>query len=119
MILVHRPFDMNIRSEVISFNSEMALKFLSRLLGLMFRRNFGRIDGMIFSPCRAIHTFFMRFAIDVICVDETYKITEFAQRLVPNRTYIPKRSPKYMIELPAGTIERHYIKAGDEIQFYA
>ena len=43
--------------------------FSARLLGLMFRKGMPEDAALLIPGCNAIHTFFMRFAIDVAFLD--------------------------------------------------
>ena len=45
---------------------EVAEGFFSRFLGLMGRRALGASQGLLIPRCKSVHTWFMRFAIDVI-----------------------------------------------------
>lgn len=93
----------------------MSGNFYQRLLGLMFRKSFGRIDAMILNPCSAVHTFFMRFSIDVICLDKDSMIIDLAHALPPGRVFRPHARASTIIELPPGTIEQSNIGQGDNV----
>lgn len=62
-----------------------------------------------------IHTFFMRYPIDLIVLDRQNKVRVLKQKVLPNRVVL--WSPKFqsVLELPAGTIEKNGIKVGDTI----
>ncbi len=49
--------------------AEIADTFSKRLLGLMFRSGLPIDNGLLLDPCSSIHTFFMRFPIDVVYLD--------------------------------------------------
>lgn len=49
--------------------TEIAHTFLKRLLGLMFRSGLPPGNALLLEPCTGIHTFFMRFPIDVVYLD--------------------------------------------------
>lgn len=104
--------------DTIAEHAEPAATFKSRLLGLMFRKSFGAIDAMVLSPCRSIHTFFMRFPLDILCLDSTDTIADIAERVSPWRAFIPCGQVSKIVELPAGAIKLHNIKKGEKIHIY-
>lgn len=64
-----------------------------------------------------IHTFGMKFPIDVVVLDSEFKIIALTQRLAPNRIFL--WSPRYyhVIELPAGEIQKETLTIGTKIIF--
>ena len=82
---------------------EIADDFFSRLIGLMFRGNaklplLFEIPQKINSRKRSsIHSFFMRFDIVLVFIDEENSVYEIAD-LTPWNYYVPKKSAKYIVE---------------------
>jgi|DewCreStandDraft_4_1066084.scaffolds.fasta_scaffold78333_2 uncharacterized membrane protein (UPF0127 family) len=103
------------RAAVIAHSAAVADSFASRFLGLMFRRAFGRADALVLTPCASIHTFFMRFCIDVIFTDAAGRIVDLRESLRPWRCFMPRRGARAALEMPAGAIRTHNIKTGDMI----
>lgn len=62
-----------------------------------------------------IHTFGMKFPIDVIVLDSAYRVVQTCTALSPNRVFV--WNPKYyhVIELPANTVSRRDIRTGEKI----
>lgn len=50
----------------ITIKVEVADNFIKRFLGLMGRKTLAEDEGLLLKPCSSIHTFFMKFTIDVI-----------------------------------------------------
>ena len=90
-----------------------------RFRGLMFRRNF---EALFFklpkSRRQSIHTFFLRFSIDVIFLDSNFFVIEICQRLKPWRIHRPKMDVSYIVELQAGTIFRKNVKIGHKLTLH-
>lgn len=110
-------------SEICS--AELANTFIKRALGLMFRKSLGENEGMLIEfsksiSSRDIHSFFMRFPIELIFIDESNKIAEIAQ-LKPWSYCSPKEKAalKYVLEVNSGFSSKNNIKTGDtlEIEF--
>ena len=62
---------------------EIADNFLKRLRGLMFRRRLDSGRGLLLAPCNSVHMLFMRFAIDVVYLDENFRIKKIVRSLTP------------------------------------
>ena len=62
---------------------ESADNFLKRLRGLMFRRRLDSGRGLLLAPCNGVHMLFMRFAIDVVYLDDDFRIKKIVRSLMP------------------------------------
>ncbi len=60
-----------------------ASTFFSRTKGLMGLRDLPSSRCLWIVPCSGIHTFFMKFAIDVIFVNKQLKITAVIKNIAP------------------------------------
>ncbi len=87
---------------------------LSRLKGLLGRRSLPSGEGMLIRPASAVHTSFMRFAIDVVFLDRDLHVVHVAEDLRPWRA-AGKRGAKSVLELPAGEARRRSIRTGDRL----
>ena len=67
---------------------------------------------MLIRPTWSVHTAFMRFAIDVVFLDEELTVLKVARRLRPWRAAARWRAHS-ALELPAGECERLGIDVGD------
>lgn len=104
-------------TEELLSNIRLATTFLTRLRGLMFYQRMPQIDGLLFSPCNSIHTFWMRFAIDVIFMDRDGKVVVVYEQLPPNRVTKTVKNAYYVLETEAGFAEKFTIKAGDHLSW--
>jgi hypothetical protein len=89
----------------------------SRLLGLLGRAGLAPDDGLLLTPCTSIHTFFMRFAIDVLYLDRNHVVVKAVQALRPFRLSACLRGAHSVLELQAGVIEASGTQAGDRLAF--
>ncbi|MBI2835244.1 MAG: DUF192 domain-containing protein, partial [Acidobacteria bacterium] len=55
----------------------------SRMIGLLARRSLDEGDGLVLQPCSMVHTWFMRFAIDVIFLDRHGTVLRVVDTLRP------------------------------------
>lgn len=87
----------------------LADRFLTRLKGLMFAASIGPDDGLWIVPCRGIHTFLMRFPIDVIFLDRNRRVVQLCGNVQPNRMGVMCLTAESVIECRAGFIARNGI----------
>ena len=101
---------------VVADPVEVAKSFLARGLGLMFRSRLPENGGLLIHGCNGIHMMFMRFPIDAVFVDKKGMVVKTYRRLPPWVGLVPLvwRADK-VAELPAGTIDRHGIRVGDQL----
>ena len=66
-----------------SLQVEVADSFCTRLRGLMGRKSLPAGKGLLIAPCSSIHMCFMRFAIDVIYIDQDYRVLKMVYGLKP------------------------------------
>ena len=82
-----------------------ARSFASRVLGLAFLREIPRGEALFIADCRSVHTFGMRFAIDVAFLDEAGRALR-VERAVPPRRVLREPEAFAAIESRAGEISR-------------
>ena len=93
--------------------------YLTRLIGLMGRKQLGPDEGLWISPCKGIHTMWMRFPIDVVFLDEDFTVVSLRERVAPWRVTRVIRSAASVLELPAGAIQRTGLTVGHRLGFLA
>jgi len=109
----------NVRSgRVVASRIELALDSQSRRRGLLGRDTLDEGAALIIAPCNSIHTFFMRFAIDVVFVARDGRILKTYPRLVQWRIAF-SIGAFAVIELPVGAITLSESKPGDIMQLTA
>ncbi|HNW39399.1 MAG TPA: DUF192 domain-containing protein [Candidatus Omnitrophota bacterium] len=87
-----------------------------RIKGLLGKKVFLPDQAIILAPCNSIHTFFMRFAIDVIFVDNDYKVIKVLTRFNPNRFSSICWNSSITIELPAGKLVATNTQVQDQLK---
>ena len=91
-----------------------AHRFMARLRGLLGRPRLCADEGLLLSPCRQVHTFGMRYALDVVYLDKQGLIVKCVPGLAPNRVAGAKRA-HHTLELASGTIARQGLAVGDRL----
>lgn len=78
----------------------VAVGFRARLLGLGWLRREGAGSGLLLPRCSSIHTFGMRFALDLVFLDEGGN-TLATRQAVPPRRFAWHRGAAAVLEIPA------------------
>jgi len=74
-------------------------------------------EGLWIQPSSGVHTFFMRFTIDVVGLDRKRTVVKLWPNLVPWRVTSIKTKISTVLELPAGTIAASGTEVGDSFDF--
>ena len=105
------------RQTLLATNVSVADTHFSRLIGLLSQKpQWTREDrGLWIIPSRGVHTFGMRFAIDVVFLDRARAVVCVHENLLPWRISKVVANARSVIELPVGTIARSRTAIGDRI----
>ena len=95
---------------------ELADNFLKRLRGLMFRRRIKEGFGLLLAPCNSVHMLFMRFAIDVVYLDENFCIKKIVRELTPWLGISICFGAWGALEFPSGEAERLKLSVGQQFK---
>ena len=106
------------RSTVLATRLELTADGASRRKGLLGRESLLPGEGLWIRPCESVHTFFMRFAIDLVYLDRKHKVRKVRSAVAPWRVSACFLAHS-VLELPAGTIERSQTESGDVIEIGA
>jgi uncharacterized membrane protein (UPF0127 family) len=78
----------------------VAKDFRTRLLGLAWRDREEAGPGLLIPRCSSVHTFGMRFALDVYFLDSEGRVISFRRR-VPPRRVLRRRGAAAILEIPS------------------
>src|ERR1700676_4298595 len=99
---------------MLAVEVEPAFDSKSRNRGLLGRAGLHDGSALILAPCSSIHTFFMRFAIDVLFVARDGHVLKVYPALPAWRIAFAFRAFA-AIELPAGTAAASDTRSGDTV----
>src|SRR4029453_2525093 len=91
---------------------------LTRMKGLLGRDGLGAGDGLLLRPASAVHTYFMRFPIDVVFLDDALVVVDISDSVDPWRARSGEGA-RAVLELPAGESERRGLAVGDQLELAA
>ena len=100
---------------VVCERCELADGPVSRARGLLGRAGLSQGDGLLLKPTFSIHTFFMRFPIDVVFLDRDGAVVDVVSRLKPWRATTRLRA-RAALELAAGEAERVRVRVGERLK---
>ena len=86
-----------------------------RMVGLLGREGLADDDALWIVPCNSIHTWFMRFALDVVFLDPEGRVLRVAACVPPFRMRL-QREARSVIELPAGRAAAVGIVPGEKLE---
>ncbi|MEI8218369.1 MAG: DUF192 domain-containing protein [Elusimicrobiota bacterium] len=93
----------------------IANSIIKRTLGLMGEKNGDY--ALLIPHCPSVHTWFMRYAIDVICLNEDYRVMRTIAGCKPWRIILPSKGTRHILEIPSGHFHGHLIQKGDILNF--
>ncbi len=93
----------------------VARKARDRMRGLLGRDALPEDEGMWLPACRLIHTFRMRFPIDVVYLDEQLEVCKVVEGLRPGRVSACL-SAESVLELSSGTALRRGLRRGVRLE---
>jgi len=98
----------------VALEVDVATTRAARRRGLLGRRSLGANEGLLLTPCIAVHTAFMRFPIDVVFIDRNGRVVRIVSNVRPWRMTGSLRA-RAVIELAAGTAAATAIQPGDRL----
>lgn len=105
------------RQSVLGSRIGVADSTLTRFVGLMGRRSLAPGHGLLIRPSNGVHTFWMRFTIDVLLLDREHRVLSVYGNLRPFRLTALNWKASAALELPAGTIAATTTQVGDLLEF--
>lgn len=104
--------------EILAKRVRYGNTFAARLKGLMFKKRFPlEYDALLLTPCNSVHTFFMRYPIDVLFLDGEIKILTIYESLSPGKICPAVKGAKHVLELAAGSVARSGATVGEKLLF--
>ncbi|MBX6364910.1 MAG: DUF192 domain-containing protein [Gemmatimonadetes bacterium] len=93
------------RASVLGTRVRLADSWLKRMRGFLARPAPAEGEGLLLTPCRAVHMYWMTYSLDVLFLDRHGRVVALYPWLKPRRRTAFHGSAEYALELPAGSIE--------------
>jgi uncharacterized protein len=91
----------------------IAASYRARTRGLL---GVDGVDGaLLITPCGSVHTFRMRFTIDVAYLDRKFNVLA-VRTMKPGRLGLPRLRARHVVESEAGAMERWGLRPGTRVR---
>jgi uncharacterized membrane protein (UPF0127 family) len=105
------------RNATLAEKCSQAHTFISRLKGLQFKKSLPLGHGLLITPCKSIHTFFMRFPIDAVFIDKNNTVLHIQEGIKPWKVSKVILNARSVLELPDGAVSTTGTDVGDKLEF--
>jgi uncharacterized protein len=102
------------RNTLLGEAVEIADTSEKRRVGLLKHTRLDPGSGLWIVPCESVHTFFMKFPIDLVYLDKQQKVRK-VRHAVPAWRLSACLTAHSILELPAGTAQKSGTLPGDEL----
>lgn len=117
--VVRLPHDFRLRmtpsGHLLAAHATLAGDSTTRRRGLLGRDGLAAGEALVIAPTQGIHTFGMRFPIDVVFADRHGRVVRIAEAVPPSRVRLAWRGFA-AIELPAGACRTAALRCGDRLE---
>ena len=103
------------RDVLLADGARTADSSAERRTGLLKHTHLDPGDGVWIVPCESVHSFFMKFTIDVLYLDRKHRVKKIRPEMAPWRVSACLTAHS-VLELPAGTIARTGTQPGDQLE---
>lgn len=104
------------KGQVLADRADIADTSAKRRTGLLKHAGLAPGEGLWIAPCEGVHTFGMKFPIDVLFLNKKKKILKARPDMVRGRIAFSLLAHS-VLELPAGTLAQTGTVAGDQLEF--
>ena len=103
------------RGKSLADRADIANTSAARRTGLLKHTGLAPGEGLWIVPCEGVHTFRMKFPIDVVFLNKSRAILKTRPNMARGRIAFCLRAHS-VLELPAGTLEATGTVAGDQLE---
>lgn len=100
------------KQQVLGEHIKVADSFFTRLVGLLATPVLPPGTGLLIKPCSSVHTFGMRYPIDLVFIDSSNRVVKVVAGLKACRLAAAEGAA-YVLELPAGRALAALTQEGD------
>jgi uncharacterized protein len=104
------------RGTVLADAADVADTSAKRRTGLLKHSKLDPGEGLWIAPCESVHSFGMKFSIDVVYLDKQKKVRKVRREMVARRISACFTAHS-VLELPVGVIDATRTEPGDQLEF--
>ena len=101
--------------QLIACPVRRAAGFLERAAGLMGKRDLPEKSALWLCPCPSVHTFFMKFPLDVIFADRGLQVVSVFHSAPPGKLLFGGWKSHSAFEMRGGRLKSLKLKKGDQL----
>jgi len=105
------------KRELIASEVVEAKNFFEKLFGLIIKKKLKDNQGFLIKNCNSIHTFWMRYSIDAVFLNEENLVLSIFHKIKPFRVTPFIKNACCVLELLPGTAEKILLREGDLVIF--
>ncbi len=109
-----KVFTLSVNGNETGLRVLSACGFFSRLAGLIFSAKTGH--ALLIPRCRAVHTLFMKYSLDIAFLDGKNSVVEFMPCVPPWKPLLFALNARSVLEIPAGVVPSK-LEKGDRLGF--
>jgi uncharacterized membrane protein (UPF0127 family) len=102
------------KNTLLADRADIADTSATRQRGLLKHTGLAEGEGLWIVPCEGVHSFFMKFAIDVVFINKKRVVTKLRPNMVKSRIALSLRAHS-TLELPVGMIQKSQTAVGDQL----
>lgn len=100
------------KQTILAQNAIEAISLIEQTLGLL---KYPTPVAILIKTRWGIHTFFMKYPIDVLVLDNSNKVAAIKENMMPNQLYFWNVKHTTILELPSGTIKKTKTSLNDQL----
>ena len=104
------------RGNILAESAQIADDSATRRKGLLGRSSLPSGHGIWITPCSAVHSWGMKFTIDVLYLDRKQRVRKVRHRMAPWKMSMCLLADS-VLELPSGTAAQTGTEPGDQLEF--
>lgn len=104
------------KGTILATHADSADTSRKRRVGLLKHESLPPGEGLWIAPCEAIHTFGMKFPIDVLFLDRQKRVLKVRKNMPKSRISVSLLAHS-VLELPAGAAGATMTEPGDQLEF--
>ena len=94
---------------------ELAVRPGQRIRGLLGRSSLRHGRALYLSPCSSIHTFFMKFDLDLVFLNHAAQVEKIVIKVPPGRIVMGGMRSFSVLEMESGWFPRDALSIGDKV----
>jgi uncharacterized membrane protein (UPF0127 family) len=106
---------MNSKNQILASDLRIADRMWSRMRGLLGTESLQSQEALWIHRCNSIHTFFMKYAIDCVFLDQDLKIKALVAEVKPGRMLFPIWGAQSVVEMKSGQIKNLDLNLGEQL----